>query len=443
MDNMENIENIEKNSMEPTNGTAYVGGEKKKKKGGFGTKIIKCIVLALVFGLVAGCTFQGVIYVSNRLVGDSATISSSILPNPTVNQVSDSDVNDGVLSQTKHDDTTGSGSVVTDVSGIVKDIMPAVVAVTNKGIVERNTWFGTYQQEYTSCGSGIIISQDDENIYIATNHHVISGAKTLSVAFNDETEAEGTVKGSDSSMDLAIIAIPLSEISTATRNSISVAAIGESESLLVGQAAVVIGNALGYGQSVTTGVISALNREVKFKTEDGSIMSNYLIQTDAAVNPGNSGGALLNINGEVIGIVSAKYSDTDVEGMGYAIPISEAFTILEQMIEKDVVSAEETAYLGIAGLDITSSNAQGNMPKGVYVTQVVAGSAADMVGIEKGDIITEFNGRAVKSMDSLSNIMKYLSAGTTVEIKVAKEADNYKEVVYKVTLTNRNIALTR
>lgn len=427
--------------------TAPSGGQyntppvKTKKKSGFGVKILKCIVLALVFGLVAGSTFSGVVYVSNRLIGDGTIASNSIALGDSAN-TTESGVEDKSVAQNRVPTATMMSSV-SDVSDIVQDVMPSIVAVTNSGVVQKNTWFGIYEQEYKSSGSGIIISQDSENIYIATNHHVVSGAKTLSVTFNDKAEAEGVIKGSDSSVDLAIIAVSLADIPSATRNNISVASIGESTTLKVGQPSIVIGNALGYGQSVTTGVISALSREVKLQNDDGTYMTNYLIQTDAAVNPGNSGGAMLNVAGEVIGIVSAKYSDTDVEGMGYAIPISEAFAILEQMISNDVVSSENSSYLGIAGLDVNSYNAKGNMPNGVLVTQVVPGSAAESIGIVKGDIITGLNGRTVTSMNSISNILKYLPAGTVVDITVAKEDNDYVEKTYEVTLTNRNNALTR
>lgn len=412
----------------------------EKKKSRFWEKFISCIVLALVFGLVAGATFSGVVYLSREITGISAMAGNLFLKENTPEDVK---LDEKDHSAAFDGETNKIVTQAFDVSGMVTDAMPAIVAVTNTGVYERNSWFGRYQQEYTSCGSGIIINQDEDNIYVATNYHVVSGAKNLSVTFMDGTEVEGVIKGSDSSVDLAIIALALKDIPASTKSVISVASIGDSESLMVGQPAIVIGNALGYGQSVTLGVVSALNREVEIEGNNGSVVTNYLIQTDAAVNPGNSGGAMLDVNGDVIGIVSAKYSSTDVEGMGYAIPISQAVSILEQMIKKDVVSSEETGYLGVAGLDITSANAQANMPKGVYVTQVVEGSAAEQIGIKKGDIITSFDGRKVTSMNSLSNIMKYIPAGSTVKITVAKESDNYKEATYEVTLTNRNITLTR
>lgn len=404
---------------------------KKKKATGFGVKLLRVAAIALVFGLVAGIAFQGVGIAAAKLFPAEAVDTS----------VSDNSGNALTLSTGKNSinsTAVSSATTVKDVSDIAENVMPAIVQVTNLSIVEYRTFFGTQQLESTSAGSGIIISQDSDNIYIATNNHVISGAETLTITFCDDSAVEGTLKGADSSVDLAVVSVAIADIEDETLSKIKIATIGDSDAVVVGESSVVIGNALGYGQSVTTGVISALSRTVEITDDSGNIVSNQLIQTDAAVNPGNSGGALLNIKGEVIGIVSAKYKDTSVEGMGFAIPMSQAASIIEQMISSEVVSEEEASYFGIAGIDITSSlSSQYNLPTGVYISQVVAGSAADEVGIEKGDVITQFAGRSVTSMSSIQNIMQYIPAGTTVEITVAKASNDYEEEVLSVTLQHR------
>ena len=310
--------------------------------------------------------------------------------------------------------------------------------VTNAGLKEYRTFFGTMQQPTTSAGSGIIVSQDEDYIYIATNNHVVSGAETLTITFNDGEAVEGTIKGTDSSCDLAVVSVAIKDIKEDTLSEIKVATLGDSDSTVVGEAAIVIGNAMGYGTSVTNGIISAKDREVSITDDDGNVVTNSLLQTNAAVNPGNSGGALLNAKGEVIGIVSAKLAEESVEGMGYAIPISYAWNIIQQMVDNDVVSELEASYLGIAGRDITTEmSEQYNVPVGVYVAQVVAGSGAEEAGIETEDVITAFNGRKVTSVNTLNNIMKYLPAGSTVEVKVAKASNDYKEETVKVTLTHK------
>ena len=294
----------------------------------------------------------------------------------------------------------------------------------------------TYESE--SAGSGIIVSQDNDYLYIATNNHVVSGAESLTITFNDGSAAPATIKGTDSSLDLAVVAVALSDVEDSTMDAIKVATLGNSDQVQVGESSVVIGNALGYGQSVTTGVISALSREVQLEDESGNTVTSTLMQTDAAVNPGNSGGALLNMKGEVIGIVSAKYSDTKVEGMGYAIPISTAKDIIETIINQEVVSDDEASYFGISGVDVASDvSKQYDMPTGVYVTKVAANSAASKAGIQKGDIIVSFNGREVSSMDEISNVMQYLKAGTKVDVVVAQASNNYEEKTMEVTLTKK------
>ena len=407
--------------------------KKPKKSTGFVAKLGRAAAIALVFGLIAGTAFQSVVYVSNRFLPMSASAETTI--ESTETEDSSESASGTALSTTSNNVST---TVTSDVSEIAENVLPAIVQVTNVGLTEYQTFFGTMQQETTSAGSGIIISQDDDYIYIATNNHVVSGAETLTITFNDGEAVEGTIKGTDSSCDLAVVAVAVADIPSDTLSVIKVATLGDSDSTVVGEAAIVIGNALGYGTSVTTGIISAKDREVSITDEDGNVVTNSLIQTDAAVNPGNSGGALLNATGEVIGIVSAKLADESVEGMGYAIPISYAWDIIQQMIDNDVVSELDASYLGIAGKDITSEmSEQYDVPVGVYVAQVVAGSGAEEAGIEVDDVITSFNGRTVTSVNTLNNIMKYLPAGTTVEVTVAKASNNYEEETVEVTLTHK------
>lgn len=287
------------------------------------------------------------------------------------------------------------------------------------------------------CGSGIIVSQDEENLYIATNNHVIEGAQSLTVLFDDGKSVGAHVKGADASSDLAVVSVALADIEEDTRQNIRTATFGDSEILSTGQMAIAIGNALGYGQSVTTGVISAIDREVTVTNEtDGSTVTNELLQTDAAINPGNSGGALLNASGEVIGINSVKYSETSVEGMGYAIPAESAIPIIRQLITREVVTGRKTAYLGISGVDVTQSvSDMYQMPAGVFVAQVVEGSGAANAGLMQGDIITRFDGRNIKSSQEMEELMKYLEAGSTVEVTIQRAQNGeYVEQVLEIVL---------
>lgn len=408
-------------------------GEKQRKPGkpgGFGMKLAKCAVLALVFGLVAGTVFEGVQLASGAIFGDDSRTASA--EGNTLSQSSSGEVKTT---------STSSNYVATDVSDIVEEVMPSIVAITNVSIAEyQSLWGGRQAYEVPSFGSGIIISQNDEYLYVVTNNHVVAGANSLTVTFVDESTASAEVRGTDPSTDLAVIQIPLSGIGEETLSNIKVATIGSSDELKVGEASIAIGNALGYGQSVTTGCISALDREVS--VSDSGSNTNYtqrLIQTDAAINPGNSGGALLNATGEVIGINSVKYADTDVEGIGYAIPISTASPIIEDLITKEKVDESESAFLGIAGVDVTSEVAEAyNMPAGVSVRQVTKGSAAEKAGIQVGDIVISFDGREVKSMEELSTRMQYYKAGDAVEVVIKRASDGtYVEQTLEVTLGKR------
>lgn len=431
---------FEENNSYETYYTPFEEPEKpKKKKNGFAGKVMRCTALALVFGLVAGTAFSGTSYFFRQMLGQSekpgevksgADLNIAQSTENYIQDVSDSG------------DKTGEFGAVTDVSGIVDMAMPSIVSITTISTTTVRSFFG-YTQEYESegCGSGIIISQDEENLYIATNNHVVAGAQTLSVIFADDSLVSAQVKGTDPSSDLAVVSVKLSDLDEETKGNIRTATFGESGRIKVGEPAIAIGNALGYGQSVTKGVISALDREVTVQDEtDGSSVTNFLFQTDAAINPGNSGGALLNIRGEVIGINSVKYSQTEVEGMGYAIPADTAIPIIKQLITREVVKGSDSAYFGVSGVDMTEEVAQTyNMPMGVYIAQVVEGSGAYNAGLVQGDIITKFDGRTITAMEDIQNLMRYMSAGTTVEV-VYKRAVNgeYVENTVEVTLGKKN-----
>ena len=407
--------------------------KREKKPGGFGTKLAKCAAIALVFGLVSGTAFEGVHLVSSKAFGNDESVAES---SGSQNSLTKADSKVEATS-------TSSNYVATDVSDIVSSVMPSIVAITNVSETEYQSFWGGMPQTYesTSCGSGIIVSQDDEYLYIATNNHVVNGANSLTVTFNDESTVSAEVKGTDPSTDLAVIRVALSSIESDTMNNIKVATLGDSDSLKVGNSCIAIGNALGYGQSVTVGYISALNRQVSVSdSESDTSYTAELIQTDAAINPGNSGGALLSANGEVIGINSVKYSDTSVEGIGYAIPINTAAPIINDLITKEKVDESDSAYLGIAGVDVTDDVAKTyNMPSGVYVAQVTSGSAAEQAGIQKGDIITEFDGKQIGSMEELSSTMEYYKAGTTVDVKIQRSTNGeYQEQTISVTLGKKN-----
>ncbi|MBQ6441386.1 MAG: trypsin-like peptidase domain-containing protein [Lachnospiraceae bacterium] len=320
--------------------------------------------------------------------------------------------------------------------------MPAIVAITTMSTVEYSTIWGergTYDSE--SAGSGIIMLQDEDNLYIVTNAHVAEGANTLVVQFIDGSDAEGALRGSDTTRDLAVIEVPLAEIDPETLSAIRVAPVGDSTALRVGDPAIAIGNALGYGQSITKGVISALDREVTATdSQTGISIMNHCIQTDAAINPGNSGGALLNAKGEVVGINEIKYTSTDVEGIGYAIPMATAMPVIEQIIAREVVPEERAAFLGIQGIEITQEDAQRyQMPLGIYLAQVGEGTAAEQAGLQSGDIMTAIDGNDVSTQEALSRTMSYYAAGDTAEVTYMR-ADNGKYIEHrtKVTFGSRN-----
>lgn len=399
-------------------GDAYDGGsrqyysnipdEPKKKRSDLGVKIAKIAGAALLFGVVAGVGFAGVSIARDRLI-----------PAQT----------DRVETTTVQDSGASDDAATTDVSNVVNAVMPSVVSITSKTQVS-NYFFGT--QESEGAGSGFILAKTDDTLMIATNNHVIEGATDLTVGFSDGSSADATIIGTDSDADLAVIAVKASDLSEDTLSTIKIAVLGSSDDLQVGETVVAIGNALGYGQSVTTGVVSAKDREVSFT--DGTMT---LLQTDAAINPGNSGGVLVNMKGEVVGINNAKLEDTSVEGMGYAIPISTAQDILTSLMNADSIPEGETAYLGIVGRTIDSQYSQAlGMPSGAYVSQVVKGSPAEEAGIEAGDIITGFEGRDVSTMDGLKQRISLKKAGEKVEVTLQRANQNgeYQEQTVTVTL---------
>ena len=380
----------------------------------------KFVATALAFGVLASTAFQGSNYLYHKANGGTVTATDKAELN-IANAVSSNASNSG------SSDTESAGSV----SAIAQAAMPSLVAITNKSVREMQSMFGQSQAyESESSGSGIIIGKTDTELLMVTNNHVVSGAQDLSVGFADESVAEATVKGTD-----ADHAVKLSDLSEDTLSTIKVIEIGSSSDLEVGEQVVAIGNALGYGQSVTTGIVSALNREV---TIDNT--TNTLIQTDAAINPGNSGGALLNMSGQLVGINSAKYSDTTVEGMGYAIPVDDVVDIIENLMNRQVRTEKaaegQQGYLGVSGQDVTSEVAQAyDMPKGVYITTVESGSAAEQAGLQKGDIITKFDGTSVSALSELREQISYYKAGEQVKITYnTQENGTYVEKTATVTL---------
>lgn len=389
--------------------------KEKKHSNGVGKKIATLVGSAVAFGCIAGVVMFGVTALENKVFKSKATVSSTeIAPVTTSSSDSKSDTNQAV-------------------ADVVENVMPSIVSVTNTSVQRVRSWFQSYEQEVQGAGSGIIIGQTDDEILIVTNNHVINGAKEITITFCDEESVAATVKGTDSISDLAVLAVKTKDMNEDTVKEIKVAALGSSEDLRVGESAIAIGNALGYGQSVTVGYISALNREVE--AEDASTIK--MLQTDAAINPGNSGGALLNEKGEVIGINSAKYVDSTVEGMGYAIPISDAIPVINELMNQEVIADDEQGYLGIQGNNITEEYASGfSMPKGVYVVKILDDSPANNCGLKAGDIITKFAGREITSMENLQSVLSNKKAGEEVEMVIQRnnEKGEYEEVTLKVTL---------
>mgnify|MGYP004509833107 FL=1 len=410
MENQYNYYNPDDNQFQNNYSQGEPNHQKKPKKI---TKVIAVIGLAIIFGIVSSGVFLSTSYIGTNILG--------------LNKSSNSDVKTTTTAVTK------SSSVVTsDVSSIVNDVMPSVVAITNMSVQEvQNFWGQTSQYQSESCGTGIIIAKTDNELLIVTNNHVIADNESLTVTFDDDTSVDADVKGTDSEHDLAVIAVPLDQISLETMEKIAVATLGDSTALQVGEPAIAIGNAMGYGQSVTTGVISAVNREsttTNEQTGETEETGVKLIQTDAAINPGNSGGPLVNANGEVIGINSSKLASTTVEGMGYAIPISDVSDIIDNLMNQETkhkVSEEKKGYLGVKGYDVTEESAEKyNMPTGVYVAEIVKGGGAEEAGITKGNVITALNGTTVNSMEELQKELGYYESGKTVSVTIQVPENN-------------------
>ena len=345
----------------------------------------KTLLSAVVFGVVAAFCFFAIVKICGLQVGTQKSNSGEI---GTVNTDSGNTELTAI--------SGGAISGVSDVSGIVEKVMPSIVSITETSM--QKSIFGEYPSE--GAGSGFIVKQDDKELLIVTNNHVVSGAESITVKFIDDTTAKATVKGTDSTADLAVITVKLSDLKEETKGKIKIATLGHSDDVKVGQMAIAIGNALGYGQSVTVGYISAKDREVEVGDENGSGSNKMvLLQTDAAINPGNSGGALLDVNGNVIGINSVKYADTKVEGIGYAIPMSDAIPIINELMKRQVLSDSEKGYLGITGKTISDSVSEAyGIPVGVYVSEVSDSGAAKAAGIKKGDVITKINDAKVSTL---------------------------------------------
>lgn len=422
-----------------TNGAFYGGGRNdnagnkdSKKKTNVFRKIVLSMTLGLLFGVFAGAGFYAVQMGAGRLLQAEgrevllqesdegpATIPGEQLSNMSVNNIT---------------------YVNSDISDVVEEVMPAMVSIVNNYTETGRTFFGqSYTQPAAASGSGIIVAENESELLIVSNNHVVENADALEVTFIDGTVAAARIKGLDADMDLAVIAVSLEDISQETKNAITIATLGDSDSLRLGTPVIAIGNALGYGQSVTNGIISALNREVTM--DDGSV--GVFIQTNAAINPGNSGGALLNINGEVIGINSNKIASSYVEGMGYAIPISSASPIIADLLERqtrtDKVAEEERGYIGVQLQDVTDQYSQlYDIPQGVFVYSVEDGSAGQRAGIQKGDIIVKFDGQKITSSSNLQNVLQYYKTGETATITVKRFVNGeYETYDLEITLGSR------
>lgn len=448
---MDSYGNYQNYSQTPVQGSSNT----PKKKGTF-RKILTGAFIGIVFGIFAGAGFLAISYAGDKLLGlntkekfitsDKAADEEDIEETKEKGSRLDKKADDEDFDEEETFESPDIATVapakategILDVSDVVKSVMPAVVSVTNS-YTARMQYFGQiYSQEAQSAGSGIIIGKSDTELLIATNHHVVDSADELAVVFANDESAEAQIKGTDPDRDLAVIAVQLKDLDDDTVDSIAIAKLGDSDALEVGDPVIAIGNALGYGQSVTTGVVSALDRPIAVSDSEspyGDSEVSKFIQTDAAINPGNSGGALLNINGEVIGINSNKIGGNAVEGMGYAIPISDAEPIIRKLMNKETkikVEDGNQGYLGITGVTVEKEYAQVyGMPVGVYISSVADGSAAAGAGLVRGDVITKINGQKVESMEALKEEMQYYSAGTRVTLTVMQASPigyNGKEV---------------
>ncbi len=403
---------------------------REKKPMTTGKKWVTVVAMALVFGLIAGGTMFGVNAAGNYLAGNDSS-SDQVGQTQTTSSDSNSSSSDG----------SGQGTV----AEVAKNAMPSVVTISTMSVEEMRSFFGgTQQYEVEGAGTGVIVGENDTELLIATNNHVVEGATSLSVGFIDEESVEGEVKGTDVNNDLAVVSVKLSDIPEDTMNQIKIATVGDSDDLQLGDQVVAIGNALGYGQSVTSGYVSALDRDLTLTDQSGTtINSTGLIQTDAAINEGNSGGALLNMKGELIGINEAKSSSTStgaaVDNIGFAIPIDKAEESLQQLMNlktREKVDASQASYLGIRGEDVSAEASElYGIPTGAVITEIVENGPADQAGVKKGDILTELDGRSISSMAQLQDVLQYYAAGETVDL-VVQRSDNgeYQAQTLSITL---------
>jgi len=418
---------------------------KQREKSKSGRKIVLSMCMGMLFGIFAGAGFLVVTATADHTRTEaSGSGTEDIYANPDTEGFLNQE---GLQEEAEMEQPPASVSeataqvtaVVTDVTAIVEEVMPAMVSILNE-YTEKVSYFGqTYSQSGEASGSGIIIGENETELLLATNYHVIEDTDKLTVTFVDGTEAQAVVKGTDENMDLAVIAILLSDLGPDTGDAITIARMGDSDSLAIGEPAIAIGNALGYGQSVTTGVISAVERYLEM--EDGTSIGPF-IQTDAAINPGNSGGALLDIKGELVGINSIKIGESRIEGMGYAIPISAARPILDDLMSRETrvkVPEKERGYLGISGISIMEEEAERyGIPEGLYVSRVLENTAAAQAGIKRGDIIVQVGERKISSMDQLIEELEYYRAGDTVTMYIMKMTEEgYQRMTVQVTLGGR------
>lgn len=437
-------------------GNTYYYGESRtiaatpeKHKIGAGRKIVLGICCGLLFGIFAGLGFTAVTTAAGALNSRQGDVAEAVEQiQETTEQIQ---VVAGQMEQNSINTATETvTTTVTDVTEVVKAAMPSIVSVNNRFVETYSFWGQRYSNEGDSVGSGIIVGQNDTELLLVTNYHVVQDAEELTVQFVDGNQAQAQLKGSDADKDLAVIAVLLTDIEDTTRDAIAIASMGDSNQLILGEPVIAIGNALGYGQSVTTGVVSALNRAIAADMTQQSygqqdVEVNTFIQTNAAINPGNSGGALLNLKGEVIGITSNKIGGTAIEGMGYAIPISDAKPIIEDLMSKETrlrVAEKNKGYLGITGIDVVAEYSQNyGAPQGVYVSSVIEGSGAAQAGLVRGDIITALNGEEITSMEELQNELSYYAAGETVELTIMQGSPvGYQAKSVMVTLgTSRSV----
>lgn len=413
------------------NGNSHNGRRSGKKRSG--VKIAAAVLLVIAFvGFCGGISWLAVSSLQDQFVDVTAEEEAAAQEGPAFEEAEPQEPavqasGSGQIASAGTIRESGTvTAVVTDVTDVVEKVMPACVSITNSYTEQfQDFWGQSYSRDEEASGSGIIIGENETELLVVSNNHVVDGANTLLVQFIDGSVVEAQVKGVDSTVDLAVIAVKLEDIEEETKKAICVAQMGDSDSLKIGEPAIAIGNALGYGQSVTTGVISALNRTLEV-SETGT--SNALIQTDAAINPGNSGGALLNINGEVVGINSNKIGSSIVEGMGYAIPISTAKPIIEELMTHETrlkVADEEKGYLGISCINVTSEITENfSMPEGIFVAQVYEGTGAAKAGLVRGDIITAVDGTTVRNQEELTKQLGYYKAGETVEITIMQGSPN-------------------